>query len=93
MRRRTEAENEDAAQAAGRDDAPLVKTEAIIQRRLQAASREIENYSQYDYILVNDGWSRRLTSCKSIVKAERLKRSGARADAEDERALATAERA
>ena len=29
-------------------------TEDIIQRRLQTASREIENFRQYDYILVND---------------------------------------
>jgi len=29
-------------------------TESVIQRRLDAATREIENYGKYDYILVND---------------------------------------
>src|SRR5579862_4613378 len=28
--------------------------ESVIQRRLDAATREIENYGKYDYILVND---------------------------------------
>src|SRR5262249_48875629 len=29
-------------------------SEAVIQRRLENASREIENYDKYDYVLVND---------------------------------------
>ena len=55
-------------------------TEEIIQRRLQTASREIENFRQYDYILVNDRLEQSIDILKSIVEAERLKRSRCRAD-------------
>ena len=50
-------------------------TEEVIQRRLLNASREIENYSKYDYILVNDDLAESVESLKSILLAERLKRS------------------
>ena len=65
-----------------------------LQRRLQEASREIENYSQYDYILVNEKVEPAIDVLQAIVKAERLKRSpqGPRG-AEDEHVLATAEMA
>ena len=51
--------------------------EDVIQRRLVTASREIENYSKYDYILVNDRLEESMDALKSILLAERLKRSGA----------------
>jgi guanylate kinase len=51
--------------------------EPVIQRRLVTASREIENYSKYDYILVNDRLDDSVDALKSILLAERLKHSGA----------------
>jgi guanylate kinase len=51
--------------------------EEVIQRRLVTASREIENYDKYDYILVNDRLEESIDALKSILLAERLKRSGA----------------
>lgn len=70
--------------------------EAVIQRRLVTASREIENYSKYDYILVNDRLEESIESLKSILLAERLKRAGAQAQkrvsADDTNLMAKAER-
>ena len=51
--------------------------EEVIQRRLVTASREIENYDKYDYILINDRLEESIDALKSILLAERLKRSGA----------------
>jgi guanylate kinase len=51
--------------------------EPVIQRRLVTASREIENYEKYDYILVNDRLEESVDALKSILLAERLKHSGA----------------
>lgn len=89
LRRRTEAENEERFQATG-ERIPPEKIEAIIQRRLQGASREIENYSQYDYILVNEKVEPAIDILQAIVKAERAKLSAGPRGAEEERALATA---
>jgi guanylate kinase len=68
--------------------------ESVIQRRLVTASREIENYSKYDYILVNDRLEDSIEALTSILLAERLNRSGAeeRHSADDAGILATAER-
>lgn len=63
----------------------------VIQRRLATASREIENYSKYDYILVNDRLDDSIDLLKSILLAERRKRSGAQLSADDT-ILAKAER-
>jgi len=87
LRRRSEADDKLRG-----DGAPPVNTEAIIQRRLQTASREIENFSQYDYILVNDRLEQSIDTLKSIVEAERLKRSGAGPSAGDDAVLAAANR-
>ena len=54
--------------------------EEVIQRRLETASREIENYEKYDYILVNDRLEDSVEALKAILLSERLRRSG-RADA------------
>lgn len=56
--------------------------EAVIQRRLVTASREIENYDKYDYILVNDRLEESIDALKSILLAERLMRPGAQGQAQ-----------
>ena len=69
--------------------------EDVIQRRLVTASREIENYDKYDYILVNDRLEESIDALKSILLAERLKRSGAQEgqrSADDTNLMAKAER-
>jgi guanylate kinase len=40
---------------------------AVIQRRLVAASREIENYDKYDYILINDELEESIDRLQAIV--------------------------
>ncbi len=70
--------------------------EAVIQRRLVTASREIENYEKYDYILVNDDLDESVDALKSILLAERRRRSGAQGQrqksADDTNLMAKAER-
>ncbi len=46
--------------------------EEVIQRRLVAASREIENCEKYDYILVNDRLEQSMDELRAMVLAERL---------------------
>ena len=50
--------------------------EEVIQRRLVTASREIDNYDQYNYILVNDKLEESSESLKAIVQYERLRSMG-----------------
>jgi guanylate kinase len=50
--------------------------EQEIQRRLEDAKREIENYGKYDYILVNDRLDESVQGLEAIVLSERLRRSG-----------------
>jgi guanylate kinase len=70
--------------------------EEVIQRRLVTASREIENYDKYDYILVNDRLEESIDALKSILLAERLMRAGAQEQkqrsADDTDLMAKAER-
>ena len=47
--------------------------EEVIRRRLDTARREIENYSKYDYILINNLLDQSAGQLKDIVLAERLK--------------------
>jgi guanylate kinase len=47
-----------------------------IDRRLDAARREIENYDKYDYILINDKLEESSDSLRAIVESERLRQSG-----------------
>jgi guanylate kinase len=61
LRRRSQAEGADS--------------EAVIQRRLHEASKEIENYPNYDYILVNDQLELSIDQLRAIVEGERLKRA------------------
>jgi len=66
--------------------------EEVIQRRLVTASREIENYEKYDYILINDRLDESIEALMAILIAERLKRSGVQGSADDAEMLAKAER-
>ena len=66
--------------------------EKVIERRLATATREIENYGKYDYILVNDRLDESIEALRSILVSERLRRSGAQRSADDSEAVARAER-
>ncbi|HTF43591.1 MAG TPA: guanylate kinase [Terriglobales bacterium] len=66
--------------------------EEVIQRRLVTATREIENYAKYDYILVNDRLEESVEALKSILLAERLRHSATQRTADDLVTLAMAER-
>jgi guanylate kinase len=50
--------------------------EEVIQRRLATAKREIENYSNYEYILVNDVLEESAETLKAILLGERIQRAG-----------------
>jgi guanylate kinase len=67
-------------------------SEEVIRRRLDTARREIENYSKYDYILVNNLLEQSADELKDIVLAERLKKKGrAELSEEEERFIETAQ--
>ncbi len=59
-----------------RSRAEGVVVEAELYRRLSEASKEIENYRQYGYILVNDILDRAVAQLEAIVLAERFYRNG-----------------
>jgi guanylate kinase len=59
-----------------RSRAEGVMNEAELYRRLSEASKEIENYSEYGYILVNDILDRTVAQLEAIVLAERFYRNG-----------------
>lgn len=59
-----------------RSRAEGVVNEAELYRRLSEASKEIENYSDYGYILVNDILDRTVAQLEAIVLAERFYRNG-----------------
>lgn len=46
----------------------------VIQRRLAAAAREIEEYDKYDYVLINDKLEEACEKLRAIVLSERLRR-------------------
>lgn len=50
-------------------------TDEVIERRLREAAEEIRNYDQYDYVIVNDEIEQSVDTLKSIIKAERVRRS------------------
>jgi guanylate kinase len=52
----------------GQDD------EVVIARRLQRAHGEIEHWTEYDYVLVNDDLERAFAELAAIYRTERLKR-------------------
>lgn len=49
-------------------------SDEVIRRRLADAAREIQNYSLYDYVLVNEDLNEAAETLKSIVRAERVRR-------------------
>jgi len=51
-------------------------SEVVIERRLDEARREIENYDKYDYILINDKLQESSDNLQAIVESERLRQSG-----------------
>ncbi len=59
-----------------RSRAEGVVNEAELYRRLSEASKEIENYRQYGYILVNDILDRAVAQLEAIVLSERYYRNG-----------------
>ena len=66
--------------------------EEVIRRRLDTARCEIENYKEYDYILVNDRLEESVDLMKAIVLWERARRSGRRLTEEDQALRKAAER-
>jgi len=62
----------------------------VIERRLRGAAEEIRNYSNYEYILVNEDVDKAADTLVSIVKAERVRRN--RMDARVQAILKTFER-
>lgn len=50
--------------------------EEVIQRRWALSSQEMENYRQYDYVLVNERLEECADELRKIVLSEREKRSG-----------------
>lgn len=69
-----------------------VRSEETIRQRLDRARKEIENYPNYDYILVNDRLEQSVDQLQAIVLGERYKRSGKPLSSEDRRYLETAEK-
>jgi guanylate kinase len=64
----------------------------VIQRRLVTASREIENYHKYDYILVNDRLELSIEALKSIVLGQRVRRQGMQSSGENTALMEQADR-
>jgi len=57
-----------------RSRAEGIVQETLIRQRLAKARQEIENYREYDYILVNDILDRAVEEMAAIVAAERIRR-------------------
>lgn len=87
LRRRTESEKlvEDASRRCTDEE-----RQQIIQKRLRTAATEIENFSNFRYILVNDQKEQSIDRLEAIVLAERLKQSGEPLSAKDQKIVATA---
>jgi len=69
-----------------------VNAEDVIRRRLDTARREIENYPNYDYILINDRLEESVDQLQAIVLGERVRRSGKPPCADEKRYLESAEK-
>jgi guanylate kinase len=65
--------------------------EGVIRRRLDTARREIENYTKYDYILVNNVLEQSAGQLKDIVLSERLQRSRVELTGEEKRRVEVAQ--
>jgi guanylate kinase len=59
----------------------------VIQRRLETASREIEKYEKYGYILINDQLDDSIDALRAIILTERLRAAGRQPERADEEKL------
>jgi guanylate kinase len=66
-------------------------SEDVIQRRLLTATREIEEYDKYDYILINDKLEESIERLRAIVLSERQRRLDGLVSEEDKRYFELAE--
>jgi guanylate kinase len=66
--------------------------EEVIQRRLDTATREIENYQRYNYILVNDQLEDSIKLLRAVVRGERLLRAARPLSEDEEQIVALAAR-
>jgi len=67
-------------------------SDEVINRRLDAARREIEKYDKYDYILINDKLEESSDSLQAIILSERLRRTDASPSAEGKKIVELADR-
>jgi guanylate kinase len=74
-----------------RSTAEKMTNEEIIRRRLATASREIEKYLNYDYILVNDQLERSIDALVAIVLSERVREQGRTPTPEESKRIELAE--
>jgi len=65
--------------------------EVVLKLRQDEASKEIENYRQYRYILVNDVLERAVAQLEAIVQVERMKQDGKPLDKRTKREVEIAE--
>ena len=75
-----------------RSQSENMKSEEVIRRRLDTARKEIENYPNYDYILVNDRLEESSDQLAAIVLGERLRCSGKALSSEEKRTLEVADK-
>jgi guanylate kinase len=66
-------------------------SEDVIQRRLQTATREIEEYDKYDYIVINDKLEESVERLRAIVLSERQRRLDGPLSEDDKRYFELAE--
>ena len=50
-------------------------SDAVIERRLRDAAREIRNYCLYDYVVINNDLDKSAATLAAIVQAERVRRT------------------
>lgn len=48
-------------------------TEETIRRRMNAAQAEMSHYGEYDYLVINDDFTRALTDLQALVRSTRLR--------------------
>ncbi len=69
-----------------------MESEEVIRRRLDTARKEIENYPNYDYILVNDRLENSTDQLVAVVQGERVRRSGKTPSPAEKEYLRTSEK-
>jgi guanylate kinase len=66
-------------------------SDEVIERRLDKATSEIENYHRYNYILINDQLEDSIKLLRAVVRGERLLRAGRALSEEEEKIVALAD--